>query len=85
MLFADLVAVHRQRGDCLADEKTWAFIKADDWVARVIGLRIQPQEALHLGDELRIDLPDTPSLLEMGLQFVFFRMLPTWVCEMLLQ
>jgi hypothetical protein len=82
MLFANLVALHGERLDFVANKKTRAFIKANDRVEWIIGLSIQPEEALHLGQELRVNLPDAPGLLEMRLQLVFFRILPTWVYEM---
>ena len=85
MLFAHLAILQRQRLNFVADQKARPFIKANHRVEWIIGLCIQPQDALHLRNELRIDLPDTPGLLEMWLQLVFFSMLPTWLFEMLSQ
>ena len=51
MLFAHLSAVHGPRVNDITNEKARAFIEAHHWVERVVRQRIQPQNALHLGDE----------------------------------
>jgi len=65
MLFAHLAALQRQRLNFVADQKARTFIEANNWVEWIIGQSIQPEDALHLRKELRVDLPDTPGLLEM--------------------
>src|SRR5262249_17318897 len=82
MLFPDLTALQGERIHLFADQKARAFIKADDRVLRIMRQPVEPSEALHLGDELGVDLAHPPGLVEMRLQFVLFRILPTWTCEM---
>src|SRR5262249_47277891 len=81
MLLADLTALHCQRFNLLSDQEARTFVEANHRVLRVIGQRIQLEKFFHLRDELRINLTETPSLLEVRFQFVFFRMLPIWVEE----
>jgi len=72
MLFSHLAALQCQRLNFVADQKARTFIEANHWVERAMGQSVQPEDALHLRKELRVDLPDTPALLEMRLQLVFF-------------
>jgi hypothetical protein len=81
MLFPDPTALQGERIDLLADQKARAFIEADDRVERILRQGVEPQEALHPGHELGIDLAQTPGLVEVRLQFIFFKILPTWTCE----
>src|SRR3954454_21807401 len=77
MFFAKPPALHRHGLHFLPNQETRAFIKTHDGVERIIRLWIQPQDLLHMSEEVSVDLPETPRFLEMRLQFVFLeRFLP---------
>ena len=71
----DLSWTHRQRATSLSNQLLARLVKADH--RQLLGVRfsVQIQHVFHAGDELGIDLADTPWLLQPWLQFVF---LSTW-------
>ena len=77
--------LHGLRGDRLTNQKTGAFVKADNWEAGIIRLLIEPQQALHAGQIFGVHCADTPSALEVRLERVFLRMVRAWVCDKLSQ
>jgi hypothetical protein len=81
VLFAHLARSHRHRQQRLTDQKTGPFIKANHRILRVVGQGIQGQNVLHACKKERIEGANAPGLRQMRFQLVFFRMVPTVVCE----
>src|SRR5215207_995017 len=59
----------------LGDQLLACLVKADDGALLIVGFFIQVQHVFHAGDELGVDLADTPLLFQPRLEFVF---LSTW-------
>jgi len=85
VLFSWLAWLHRCRNEGVADQKAGPFVIADYRIVRVIRQRIECQNALHLGQKGRSEGAKAPGLLYMWLQLVFFRIVPTIVCEIVSQ
>jgi len=71
--------LHRCRNAGGADQKAGPFVIADYRIVRVIRPRIEGQNALHLGQQGRREGAKAPGLLDMGLQLVVWRIVPTIV------
>src|SRR5271157_588043 len=63
---------HGERDHHIADELTWAFIKANLRKVRIIGLFIEIEEIFHTGQELTIYLRKAPLMFLPRLEVVFF-------------
>src|SRR5215210_2591426 len=81
MLFGWLSALQGDRVNHFADQKTRALIKTNYRIFRVERQSIKPKDLLHSCEELTCHLTDAPLLFQMRLEFVFFRMAATFVCE----
>ncbi len=73
---------HRDRRDNVTDQLARPFIKTDYRQTRVIHSLIDIQNLFHMPNERRGDLAYAPMLLQVWLEFVFFRILFTVWCEM---
>ena len=78
------VTFHRNRLPCFAKQLIRLLIHADHRVFRVVWLLVQIQNILHASDKGGVLFGwDHPALVQMWLQFVFFRSRNTDSCEML--
>src|SRR5690606_2444147 len=82
MLFTNLTGLHGYRFDSVTDKKTRPFVKADDGTLRIVRLGIQPENPFHCGQKSGSHFADYPLLFQVGLEFVFLRMRPISVWEM---
>lgn len=81
MLFAHFASLHGDGLNPIANQKAGPLIEAHHRVLGIIRQSIKPEEFFHASQETTIQLPDAPGAFEMRLQFVFFRILRTEVCD----
>jgi hypothetical protein len=85
VLLIHLATLQSTRFGCISDKKTGTFVKAEHRIGWVKGQAVEPQNLFHLRQEVDIELAQSPRALEVWLHFVFFRIVVTYVCEMLSQ
>src|SRR5258705_12380049 len=81
MLTGSFACFHVQSFDHLRNQKAGAFVEADHRILRVKRLRIEIKNIFHARDKTGVHFSYTPGLLQMWLQFVFFRTCRTLVCD----
>src|SRR5918996_342021 len=72
MRAGDWAGFHPEALDGFADQEARAFIKTDLGIPLIKGHRIQMKDPFHARDKLSVHRPDTPYLLQVRLEVVFF-------------
>lgn len=81
MFAGDLTGFHLQPLNGIPKQKTRTFVKADLGILLIDGQGLQMKELFHARDKFRVHRPNAPRLLQVGLEFVFFRICLTAVCD----
>jgi hypothetical protein len=71
VLLRNLAFAHWSGQQGITNQETRSLIEAYNWIARIIGLGIQPQDVFKLCQKGRIDFANAPGLFQMRLEFVF--------------
>jgi len=85
MLAHGLACFHLKTCHLLANQETWALIEANHWILLIIRQGIKRENLFHARDERGVHRAYAPLLLQMRLQFVFFRIERAPVCDRLSQ